>query len=197
MVNDPAAADLARARKLLDDLAHPSPVLAQMVELAQRDPKSGDLSILGEKREKRRGGGGQKPGCNEGPTGSLRIDLRRALRVRPVPTIPRAFPAFMADYANGLTQVQIAKKYGLDLQTVRKRLIEADIDTRAHLRALTDEDLWAARSAKGDGASFREIARGIGGTAHDSHPVAGASSRSAGITIAYHCDTATDLSNAR
>ena len=40
VVDDPAA-DLARARKLLNDLAHPSPALAQMVKLAQRDPKSG------------------------------------------------------------------------------------------------------------------------------------------------------------
>lgn len=166
MVDDPAAADLARARKLLNDLAHPSPALAQMVELTQRDPKSGDLSILGEKRERHRGGGSQQPGRNEAPTGSPRIDLRCAPRVRPVPpsagTTPTAFPTLVADYADGLTQVQIAKKHRLHVQTVRKRLIEAGIDTRARLRVLADEDLRAARLAKGDGASFREIARGLG-----------------------------------
>lgn len=166
VVDDPAAADLARARKLLDDLAHPSPALVQMVELAQRDPKAGDLSILGEKREKHRGGGRRQPGHNEAPMGPLRSDLRRAPRVRPVApsaaTTPTAFPALMADYADGLTQVQIAEKHGLHVQTVRKRLIEAGIDTRARLRVLADEDLRAARAAVDNGASLREIARGLG-----------------------------------
>ena len=68
----------------------------------------------------------------------------------------------MADYATGLTQVQIAEKYGLHVQTVRKRLIAAGVDTRARLRVLTDEDLWAARAAIDDGASVRETARGLG-----------------------------------
>lgn len=166
VVDDPAAADLARARKLLNDLAHPSPALAQMVKLAQRDPKSGDLSIRGEKRERRRGGGSRKAGRNEGSTGSPRIDLRGAPRVRPVSpsvaTTPTAFPTLVADYADGLTQVQIAKKHGLHVQTVRKRLIEAGVDTRARLRALTGAELRAIRAAMSEGASAREVARGLG-----------------------------------
>ena len=137
-----------------------------MVELAQRDPESGGLSIFGEKRERHRGGGRRRLGRNEGPTRSTRIDLRGASRMRPLPpsaaTTPTAFPTLVADYADGLTQVQIAKKHRLHVQTVRKRLVAAGVDTRARLRALTDEDLRAARSAKGDGASFREIARGLG-----------------------------------
>ena len=137
-----------------------------MVELAQRDPKSGDLSILGEKRERHRGGASRQPGCNEASTGSPRIDLRCAPRVRPVPrsagTTPTAFPTLVADYADGLTQVQIAEKHGLHVQTVRRRLIEAGVDTRARLRVLADEDLRAARAAMDHGASVREIARGLG-----------------------------------
>lgn len=73
-----------------------------------------------------------------------------------------AHSALVADYATGLTQVQIAEKYGLHVQTVRKRLIAAGVDTRARLRVLTDEDLWAARAAIDDGASVRETARGLG-----------------------------------
>lgn len=65
------------------------------------------------------------------------------------------------DYAAGLTQVQIAKKYGLQVQTLRKRLIEAGVDTRARLRVLTDENLRAARAAMDHGASAREITRGL------------------------------------
>lgn len=144
MVDDPGAVDLLTARKLLDDLAHPSPALAQMVELAQRDLESGDLSILGEKRERHHGGGSRQPDRNEGLTGSPRIDLRGAPRVRPIPpsaaTTPTAFPTLVAGYADGLTQVQIAKKHGLHVQTVRKRLIEAGVNTRARLRVLTNED---------------------------------------------------------
>ena len=151
---------------MLDDLAHPPPALVQMVELAQRGPKPVDLSVLGEKREMHRGEGSLQLGHNEAPTGSPRIDLRRAPRVRPVApsaaTIPTAFPALVADYAEGLTQVQIAEKHGLHVQTVRKRLIEAGVDTRTRLRVLADEDLRAARAALDDGASIREISRGLG-----------------------------------
>lgn len=85
---------------------------------------------------------------------------------RPIPpsagSNPSAIPLLVADYADGLTQVQIAKKHGLHVQTVRRRLIAAGVDTRARLRVLTHEDLRAARAAKGDGASFREIARRLG-----------------------------------
>lgn len=68
----------------------------------------------------------------------------------------------MADYAEGLTQVQIAKKQGLRVQAVRMRPIEAGIDIHARFRELAEEDLRAVRAAKGEGASFREIARELG-----------------------------------
>lgn len=68
----------------------------------------------------------------------------------------------MVDHADGLTQVQIAKKRGLHVQTVRKRLIAAGIDTRARLRMLEDEDLRAVRAAMDRGISVREITRGLG-----------------------------------
>lgn len=104
-----------------------------------------------------------------------------------------AHSALVADYATGLTQVQIAEKYGLHVQTVRKRLIAAGVDTRARLRVLTDEDLWAARAAIDDGASVRETARGTWRRTHDDHPVAGTSSRSTEITIAHHEGGPADL----
>lgn len=107
----------------------------------------------------------------------------------------RSLPLLVADYADGLTQVQIAKKYGLHVQTVRKRLIQAGVDTRARLCILADEDLRAARAAMDDGASIIEIFRGLG-VAHTTVTIAGAS-RSAGITIAHHPDPATDLSDPR
>ncbi|MPM30449.1 hypothetical protein SDC9_76999 [bioreactor metagenome] len=154
--DDPTAAvDLARVRKLLQDLAHPSPALVQMVELSQHDPKSGDILLSGE-HERHRAGGSKQRGGDEGPARPVRSDDLRG--ARPM----RSLPLLLADYADGMTQVQIAKKQGLHVQTVRRRLIEAGIDTRDQLRALTDEDLRAVRSAKGDAASFRGIARGLG-----------------------------------
>lgn len=157
-MDDPSAAvDLARVRKLLGDLVHPSPALVQVVELSQRGRESGDLLISGEKHERHREGGSRQRGGNEGSTRPVPSDDLRG--ARPMCSLP----PLVADYADGLTQVQIAKKHGLHVQTVRKRLIEADIDTRAaRLRLLTDENLRAARAAMDDGASVREVARGLG-----------------------------------
>ena len=85
------------------------------------------------------------------------------IQTRPPQVVRSAkFPQLVADYAEGLTQVQIAEKHGLHAQTVRKRLIAAGVDTHIRLRALSDEELRAARVATGEGASVREIARGLG-----------------------------------
>lgn len=88
---------------------------------------------------------------------------RRGIQTRPPQVVRSAkFPQLVADDAEGLTQVQIAEKYGLHVQTVRKRLIAAGVDTHISLRALSDEELRAARVATGERASVREIARGLG-----------------------------------
>lgn len=129
--DDPAAAvDLARVRKLLKDLAHPSPALVQVVELSQHDLESGDLLISGE-HERHRGGGSKQRGGNGGRRGQSGVTIRE-VRVRPT----RSLPPLVADYADGLTQVQIAMKHGLHVQTVRKRLIAAGVDTRAVVRRI-------------------------------------------------------------
>lgn len=165
MVDDPVvAADLVRARKLLDGLRIPHLPWCRWSN-SRNVIRSPAISIRGEKRKRRRGGGSRQAGRNEG-SGAPRIDLRGAPRVRPVPpsvaATPTAFPTLVADYADGLTQVQIAKKYGLHVQTVRKRLIDAGVDTRARLRVLSVEDVRAARAALDHGASVREIARRLG-----------------------------------
>lgn len=65
----------------------------------------------------------------------------------------------MVDYANGLTQMEIAKKHGIHVQTLRKRLQKAGVNTRARVRLLSSAQLEAARSAITDGASLRATAR--------------------------------------
>lgn len=92
-------------------------------------------------------------------------------------------------YANGLTQVQIVEKHGLHVQAVRKRLVHAGVDTPAHLRVLTDDDLRQARKAMKEGASAREIARGLG-VAHTT--LLRALERVDGPLTSPPCTTATD-----
>lgn len=68
----------------------------------------------------------------------------------------------VVDYANGLTQLEIARKHGMHVQTLRKRLQEAGINTRTRMVALTETELSSARAAVRDGASARAVARRLG-----------------------------------
>lgn len=58
-----------------------------------------------------------------------------------------------------MTQVEIARKHRLHVQTVRKRLDEAGVRVREHNRALSDEDLWHARRLLDGGVGSREVAQ--------------------------------------
>ena len=68
----------------------------------------------------------------------------------------------VVDYANGHTQVVIAHKHGMHVQTLRKRLHEAGVNTRVRTNALSDDDLRSAQAATSDGASVRAAARRLG-----------------------------------
>lgn len=68
----------------------------------------------------------------------------------------------VVDYANGMTQEEIAHKHGLHIQTVRKRLKAAGVATRSRRTALTPQDLDEARDLLDAGLSAREVARRLG-----------------------------------
>lgn len=70
--------------------------------------------------------------------------------------------AIVVDYANGMTQQAIARKHGVHVQTVRKRLDAAGVVTRARSGALTEADVAEARNLLTDGVSAREIGRRLG-----------------------------------
>lgn len=70
--------------------------------------------------------------------------------------------AMVVDYANGMTQQDIAHKHGLHVQTVRKRLSEVEVVTRARSGALTEADLDEARSLLAAHVSARKIGRRMG-----------------------------------
>lgn len=91
----------------------------------------------------------------------------------------------VTDYANGLTQIQIAEKHGLRVQTVRKRLTQAGVDTRAHLRVLTDDDPRQARKAMKEGSQRQRGRPWAGRRTDDAHPGAQTCLRAAEITIAH------------
>jgi DNA-binding transcriptional regulator LsrR (DeoR family) len=68
----------------------------------------------------------------------------------------------VVDYANGMTQEGIARKHGLHIQTVRKRLNAAGVVTRSYSAALTAQDLDETHRLLDADSSAREIARRLG-----------------------------------
>lgn len=68
----------------------------------------------------------------------------------------------VVDYCNGKTQVEIASKHGLHMQTVRRLLRQAGVVVRDHLAALSAADLQTIRIAHARGVSLRELGRRYG-----------------------------------
>lgn len=68
----------------------------------------------------------------------------------------------IVDYANGMTQEDIARKHDLHIQTVRKRLKAAGVVTRSRGNALTEQDLDEARGLLDAGLSARKVGRRLG-----------------------------------
>ncbi len=68
----------------------------------------------------------------------------------------------VVDYANGMTQEEIARKHGIHIQTVRKRLKAAGVVTRSQSTALTKQDLDEARGLLDADLSAREAGRRLG-----------------------------------
>ena len=74
----------------------------------------------------------------------------------------QALLALVVDYANGLTQMELAQKHDMHVQTVRKRLKEVGVNLRARVKLLSPAQLEAARSSIACGASLRATARQLG-----------------------------------
>ena len=74
----------------------------------------------------------------------------------------QALLALVVDYANGLTQMELAQKHDMHVQTVRKRLKEVGVNLRARVKLLSSAQLEAALSSIACGASLRATARQLG-----------------------------------
>ncbi len=147
-------------RTLLESLVlPPTPAQQRLLELIKkhpemlgpRDPSGGSVKSpeprrRSDRERKASGESAPDPGDGEwrGSSGA---------RSSPVVLLP-----LVVDYANGMTQVEIARKHRIHVQTVRKRLGEAGVRVREHNRALSDEDLWHARRLIESGLASREVA---------------------------------------
>lgn len=151
-----------RLRRLARELGRSSPAFERLARTVKQDPELSALmeaeTVTSENLSKRRGERRTRSREEPRPQRMRHIHVSPSDRLRKLESL---LP-LVTDYANGLTQVQIAEKHGLHVQTVRKRLVQAGVNTRAHLRVLTDDDLRQARKAMKEGASAREIARGLG-----------------------------------
>lgn len=122
-----AASDLESVRLILDRFTYPTPALTRLIDLVRRDPDLQDLMGSGERRKQRRGGRSRRQRTG-GVVSSPRVDshgedagsVEGSGSIEATPLLP-----IVVDYANGLTQLEIATNYGLHVQTVRKRLAEA------------------------------------------------------------------------
>lgn len=136
-------------RSFLDSLEHPSPAFARLLAFARS--AEGLATIAAEPRP-------------TGPTTAAPHHQRRASPRASVASLARSardaqtLLPLVVDYANGMTQAEIAKKHGIHVQTLRKRLQKAGVNTRARVRLLSSAQLEAARSAITDGASLRATA---------------------------------------
>lgn len=142
-----------RARFLLETFGHPTPALTQLLTLVNSSKGLKDSTV---------------DPLHEGHAGARAHESTPRVQ-RPAPTPPLRNPQYtdglvqlVVDYANGLTQMEIAKKHGIHVQTVRKRLRDAGVNTRSRVRLLRSEQLDAARSAIADGASLRATAQSLG-----------------------------------
>ena len=68
----------------------------------------------------------------------------------------------VVDYANGMTQQEIAIKHRLHVQTVRKHLKAAGVNVRQHNSSLSAHDLHQARRLLESGQSLRRTAQHFG-----------------------------------
>jgi len=77
----------------------------------------------------------------------------------PLASRERLMLRVVVDYCNGLTQVEVASKYGLHVQTVRRLLQQSGVSMRDHRAALSAADVETIRIARSRGVSLRELGR--------------------------------------
>lgn len=157
--------DIERVRALTEPFMRRSPAMTRLIEAIKATPELRELTGWADthddndhKRTSARTGRSPRPTQSpERDSGGPRVVATSAVIVNASEVLP-----LVVDYANGMTQAEIAAKHGLHIQTVRKRLTQVGINSRERNRALGDEDLWRARRLIDSGVSVREVARQFG-----------------------------------
>lgn len=142
---------------LFDALLHPTPAFTQlMANLKANDELDTTSSTENFK--------GQLPVASQvrASTKTLITPPSDAATLRMNECELQALLALVVDYANGLTQMELAQKHGIHVQTARKRLKGVGVNLRARVKLLSPAQMEAARSAIAGGASLRTTARQLG-----------------------------------
>lgn len=148
---------LDKVRDLVNALLHPTPAFTQlMANLKANDELNTTSSTENFK--------GQLPVTSQvrASTRTLITPPSDATTLRMNERALQALLALVVDYANGLTQMELAQKHDMHVQTVRKRLKEVGVNLRARVKLLSPAQLEAARSSIAGGAGLRATARQLG-----------------------------------
>lgn len=156
-------------RALVDTFSRPTFALARLIEKVRGDPElvkevtASSQSKSTRIRDRQRGPTSEADSV-AGP--KPRRESTKQNRRTIAPEIEKARASILlplvVDYANGLTQAEIARKHGVHAQTLRKRLREAGINTRVRVAALSESEVKVARAVISEGASARAVARRLG-----------------------------------
>lgn len=162
--------DEAEAGKsLVDIFSRPTPALTRLIEHMRQNTELTESHAAGHPRTSsrscdRQGQSTDEPNSVAGP--NPRRESTKQNRRTIAPGIEKARASVLlppvVDYANGLTQAEIARKHGIHAQTLRKRLREAGVNTRVRVSALSENEVQSARAVISEGASVRAVARRLG-----------------------------------
>lgn len=156
-------------RPLVDVFSHPTPALTRLIEHVRQNPELAEGRTTGCQTTPMPIRDRQEPPTSEANSATAPASRRESTKrtgraASPAPSdaaAPSLLP-LVVDYANGLTQAEIARKHGLHVQTLRKRLREAEVNTRVRVPALSENEVKAARAVIFEGASARAVARRLG-----------------------------------
>lgn len=157
------------SRSLVDTFSRPTPTLTRLIEHIHQNPElteslAADHSRASSRSRGRQGRSAGEP--NSVADSTSRRESTKQSRRTVSPGIAKARASVLlplvVDYANGLTQAEVARKHGIHAQTLRKRLREAGVNTRVRVTALNESEVNAARAVIAEGASIRAVARRLG-----------------------------------
>lgn len=163
------ASEAEMSRSLVDIFSRPTFALARLIEKVRGDPElvkeiTASSQAKSTRIRDRQRGSTSEANSVTGPNPRRESTKQSRRTISPGTEKARAsvLLPLVVDYANGLTQAEIARKHGVHAQTLRKRLREAGVNTRVRVTALSESEVQAAPAVISEGASVRAVARRLG-----------------------------------